>query len=73
MAKIQIQQKPILPEEGLVRLPAVLAVYPVSKSTWWSGCRSGRYPAPVRNGRMTFWRASDIRALLAQTGEGNAA
>ncbi len=25
----------ILPETGFVRLPQVLKVFPVSKSTWW--------------------------------------
>lgn len=34
---------PSLPDEGYVRLPQVLAVIPVSKSTWWAGCKSGRY------------------------------
>ena len=41
----------------------VLALIPVSKSTWWNGCRDGRYPRPVKLGpRTTAWRASDIEA-----------
>lgn len=60
-----MQTIPVLPETGYVRLPQVLAVYPVSRSTWWSGVRNGRYPKPVRLGaRCTAWRAEDIRALL---------
>jgi predicted DNA-binding transcriptional regulator AlpA len=55
---------------GLMRLPDVLAAYPVSKSTWWAGVRSGRFPAPVKLGeRITAWRAEDIRALCAQAGQ----
>lgn len=36
-----------LPETGFMRLPAVLAVIPVSKTTWWVGVKSGRYPKAV--------------------------
>lgn len=54
-----------LPTEGFVRLPQVLAAVPVSKSTWWAGCKTGRFPAPVKLGpRTTAWRVSDIRAML---------
>lgn len=54
-----------LPTEGYVRLPKILAVIPVSKSTWWAGVKTGRYPKPVHLGpRTTAWRVSDIRALI---------
>lgn len=55
-----------LPETGYLRLPQVLALIPVSKSTWWAGVRSGRYPQPTRalGERVTAWRAEDIRALI---------
>lgn len=58
----------ILPQTGLLRLSQVLAPngpIPVSKSTWWLGVRTGRYPAPVKLGpRITAWRAADIRKLM---------
>lgn len=45
--------------------PPVPALIPVSKSTWWSGCASGRFPKPVKLGpRITVWRVEDIRELL---------
>lgn len=45
--------------------PPVAPIYPVSKSTWWAGIRSGRYPKPVKLGpRCTAWRIEDIRALI---------
>ena len=57
-----------LPETGFVRLVSIVAPkgpIPVSKSTWWAGVRSGRYPKPVKLGpRITAWRAEDIRALI---------
>lgn len=54
-----------LPETGFMRLPAVLAVIPVSKTTWWVGVKAGRYPKAVKLGeRITAWRVEDIRALI---------
>lgn len=59
--------KQFLPETGFIRLPAVLNHIPVSKSTWWAGVKSGRYPKPVKLGeRITAWRAEDIRALIEE-------
>jgi prophage regulatory protein len=70
-----------LPETGFLRLrqiigsprsnPPVPAVIPVSKSTWWAGVRSGRYPRSHKLGpRTTGWRVEDIRALIAsQSGQ----
>lgn len=55
-----------LPETGFVRLPLILKVFPVSKSTWWAGVKSGKYPKPVKLGeKMTAWRVEDIRNLIA--------
>lgn len=66
-----------LPETGYLRLsqiigkpatagaPAIPALIPVSKSTWWSGVRTGRYPKPIKLGkRITAWRVEDILALI---------
>ena len=54
-----------IPNNALLRLPQVLALIPVSRSAWWAGCKSGRYPNPVKLGpRTTAWRAADIAALL---------
>jgi predicted DNA-binding transcriptional regulator AlpA len=62
-----------LPTTGYVRLPAVLNVFPVSKSTWWAGCKSGRFPKPVKLGpNITAWRVEDIRALLQEVNAGAA-
>lgn len=59
----------LLAGEGLLRLPEVLAVFPVSPSTWWQGVRDGRFPASVRLGeRCTCWRAGDVRALIEKAG-----
>lgn len=36
----------------------------VSPATWWAGVKSGRFPKPVRNGSMTFWRGSDLLSMI---------
>ena len=56
-----------LPQTGFVRLPKVLSIYPVSKSTWWAGIKSGKYPAGIKlSERVTAWRVEDIHALISQ-------
>lgn len=71
-----------LPETGFLRLfqivgnpktkPPTPPIYPVSKSTWWAGVKSGRFPKPVKLGpRITAWRVEDIRALIQHGPEGS--
>lgn len=60
-----------IPETGFLRLKQIVGsakddiqpIFPVAASTWWAGVKDGRYPKPVKHGRATFWRASDIREL----------
>lgn len=59
----------ILPETGFIRLPKVLEVFPVSKSTWWAGIKEGKYPKPVKLGaKISAWRVEDIRTLISTIG-----
>jgi len=46
----------LLAGDGLLRLPEVLAVYPVCASTWYAGVRSGIFPAGVRHARYSLHR-----------------
>ncbi|MEQ1704784.1 MAG: AlpA family phage regulatory protein [Rickettsiales bacterium] len=56
-----------IPEIGFIRLPAVLSVIPVSKSTWWAGVKSGKFPKPIKLGEnTTAWKAEEIRNLIAE-------
>lgn len=58
-------QNPKLPQTGFLRLPDVLKIIPVGKSTWWAGIQTGRFPKGVKLGpRTTAWRCEDIRQLL---------
>lgn len=58
----------------LLRIAQVLEVFPVSKSTWWAGVKSGKYPQPCKLGcRCTAWHESDIDQLIEQvSGEAQA-
>ncbi|PSJ15893.1 helix-turn-helix transcriptional regulator [Nitrosomonas supralitoralis] len=54
-----------IPTTGYVRLPQILAVFPVSRSSWYAGVKSGIYPPSYKLGkRTTAWKASDIKQLL---------
>lgn len=64
-----------LPETGFLRLPQIIGdknanppippIIPVSRSTWWSGVRTGRFPQRVKlSPRISVWRVEDIRAFI---------
>ena len=56
---------PDLPDTGFVRLPGVLRVFPVSRSTWCQGVKDGKFPQPVRlTPRTVAWRVQAIRDLI---------
>lgn len=58
-----------LPSTGFIRLPEILAIFPVSESVWWDGVRTGRYPKGIKlSSRCTAWRVEDIRALIEKLG-----
>ena len=68
-----------LPTAGYLRLPQIIgdarrgipALIPVSRSTWWAGVKSGRYPQPTRSlgTRITAWSVDDIRELIESVGK----
>ena len=59
-----------VPTVGFLRLPQILQLVPISKSAWWEGCKTGRFPKPVKLGpRTTAWKAEDIAALVERRGD----
>ena len=50
----------------LLRLKQVLELVPVSKSTWYAGMKSGRYPAkvPYLGPRISAWKLDDVIKLI---------
>jgi len=53
--------------ERLLRLPEVLEIFPIGRSTWYRGIAQGRYPRPIKLGdRAVGWRESDILKLIGK-------
>lgn len=51
--------------QTLLRLPQVLARFPVARSTWYSGMSSGIYPPPIRiSRRVVAWPEESIDDLI---------
>jgi prophage regulatory protein len=66
-----------IPDTGYLRIWHIVGdkkrglppILPISKSTWWNGVKSGKYPKPVKLGsRITAWKADDIRKLIEAEG-----
>ena len=64
-----------LPESGFMRLSQILgnkrkgipAIIPVSRSHWYAGIKSGRYPKPVMlSARCAAYLVDDIRSLIVR-------
>ena len=56
---------PHLPDEAIVRLPTVLALFPVSDGQVWRMVREGNFPSPVKLAdRAIGWKAGAIREFL---------
>lgn len=54
-----------LPFHGYVRLPQLLAVLPISRSTFLGWVQTGKFPKPYKIGpRAVAWRVEDVRAHL---------
>lgn len=48
-----------------IRLTKVLQLFPVSKATWWNGCKSGKFPKPYKLApNITAWKLSEIKDML---------
>lgn len=60
-----------LPVEGVVRLPSVIGVLGISKTSFLDGVRAGKYPAgKLLSPRCRVWSVVEVRALLASIEEG---
>ena len=45
--------------------PPIKPIIPISKSAWWEGVKSGRYPKAIKlAANTTVWREDDVRDLV---------
>lgn len=54
--------------DRLLRLKEVLEIIPVGRSTWLSWVPQGIAPAPVKIGRCTFWKQSELIEFISAQG-----
>ncbi|MDB4363188.1 AlpA family phage regulatory protein [Pseudomonadales bacterium] len=55
-----------------LRLPEVLTLIPISRSSWYKGIQDGRFPKPVKlSTRTAAWRVEDIEKLISEISEGD--
>ena len=49
----------------LIRLPEVLKIYPLGKTSWYAGIKSGLFPRPkkLHGGRAVAWYEHEVIAL----------
>lgn len=47
-----------------IKLPQVLEIYPVGRTTWLEGVKDGKYPQPYRLAKRSLaWRKADVMKL----------
>ena len=45
--------------------PPLEAIIPISKSSWWAGVKTGRFPQAIKLGKnTTAWREDEVRELV---------
>lgn len=60
------------PLQGFIRLPAIIKLLGIGKTSFYRGVREGRFPKPMKIGpRTSAWRVKDIRDLLESFDDGN--
>jgi prophage regulatory protein len=65
--------QPVIPAEGLVRVSQLLGcrrrglvpILPISRSGLYAWIRDGRFPAPMKLGKVIAWDAAVVREALA--------
>ena len=53
-------------DDGLIGLPKLLQLIPVTRHCIWKWHRAGKFPRPVRIGRRVAWVRAEVEAWLAE-------
>jgi len=53
-------------QTGFLRLPQILELIPIGKSTLWLWVKQGKFPKPFKLGqRTTAWRVEDVNLFIS--------
>lgn len=56
--------------DTLMRVPGITERLGVSRSYFWAGVKSGKFPPGIKlSSRVTVWKRSDIDGLIAKLGK----
>jgi prophage regulatory protein len=56
--------------DTLMRVPAITERLGVSRSYFWAGVKSGKFPPGIKlSSRVTVWKRSAIDGLIAKLGK----
>lgn len=54
-----------LSQSAYIRLPEILNLLPIGRSTWWLWVATGKAPKGIKLGaKTTAWKLADIQKLL---------
>jgi prophage regulatory protein len=54
-----------IPDDCLMRVAQILRVIPVSRSHWWAGVKSNKFPPGFKlSERVHVWRGREIKAVI---------
>ena len=54
-----------LREQKFLRLPQILQLIPIGKSTLWEKVKKGEFPKQIKLGpKISVWNASDVQAYI---------
>ena len=68
--KMMTQSAQQTTQDSFLRAPHITERMGVSRSYWWAGVKSGKFPAGIKlSTRVTVWRKSEIDRLISQIGK----
>lgn len=56
----------VAPGERLIRISEVLSMTGEARTTCYDAIATGTHPAPLKDGRASLWRLSEVQAYVAQ-------
>lgn len=57
--------------KGFLRLSQALKLIPVGKSYWYEGVKAGRFPTPIKMGKVALYKVENIEKVIKDIKEIN--